>query len=375
MKVVIIGNSAGSILGFRLPLILELLNSGHSVIAVANDFKKEDILFLKSINVTSYIYQLDTSGLNPVKEIKTIIQLYKLFKIIKPDVTFSYFTKPVVYSSIAAKLFGVKTIVGMIEGLGITYTIQPSGISLKQKILICVQSTLYYIASFCIDKLIVLNNDDELFFKKWFNFKSIINIGGIGVDLKEFTFSEVKIEPFNFIFVGRLLKEKGIFNFLKVAEKIKIKYPNITFTVLGSLDKNNNNSISQELLDQYIAKNIISYPGLVTNVKEYIEISTVFVLPSYYREGLPRSTQEALAIGRPIITTSGAGCSETVIDNINGKIVDLYSSDSLYNAMDYMINNKDKLQSMGKESRVIAEQKYNLEKINSKIINILVDEK
>lgn len=374
MKVIIVGNSAGSILGFRLPLILKLLSNGHLVMAFANDFTNEEIRFLKSINVTAYIYQLDASGLNPVKEIKTIIQLYKLFNTIKPDVVFSYFSKPVIYSSIAAKLIGVKTIVGMIEGLGITYTIQPTGISFKQKILIGIQSTLYYIVSFCIDKLIVLNNADELFFKNWFSFKSIINIGGIGVDLKEFAFSQVKTEPFNFIFIGRLLREKGIFNFLKAAEKIKMKYPNITFTVLGSLDINNNNSISQELLDQYVAKDIINYPGLVSNVKEYIENSTVFVLPSYYREGLPRSTQEALAIGRPIITTNGAGCSETVIDNLNGKIVDLYSCDSLYNAMDYMINNTDKLQSMGKESRLISEQKYDIEKTNSRIMNILVDE-
>ncbi|WP_321345703.1 glycosyltransferase family 4 protein [uncultured Draconibacterium sp.] len=374
MNIIIIGNSAGSILGFRLPLIVKLLSNGHSVTTFANDFTNEDILFLKNINVKAYNYKLDTSGINPVKEIKTIIQLYKIFKTIKPDVVFSYFSKPVIYSSIAAKLIGVKTIVGMIEGLGITYTIQPEGKSAKQKILINIQSTLYFIVSFCIDKLIVLNNDDELFFYKKFSFKNIINIGGIGVDLNEFAFSRVKTEPFNFIFIGRLLREKGIFNFLQAAEKIKIKFPHITFTVLGSIDKKNKNSISQELLNQYIAKGIINYPGLVANVKKYIENSTVFVLPSYYREGLPRSTQEALAIGRPVITTNGAGCSETVVDNLNGKLVDLYNLDSLYNAMVYMINNTDKLESMGKESRLIAENKYDIEKINSKIINILVDQ-
>lgn len=371
MKVMIIGNSAGSILGFRLPLILDIVKSGHSVFAVANNFKEDDVTFLKQIGVVPLSFELDASGLNPFKEIKTILQLYNLMKVYKPDLVFSYFTKPVIYSSIVAKLIGITTIVGMIEGLGITYTMQPSGINLKQKIIMKIQSFLYYVSSYCIDELIVLNYDDEYFFKNNFNFKSINNIGGIGVDLEEFKFSELTVDPFNFLFIGRLLKEKGILYFLEASRRIKEKYPDITFTVLGSLDENNTNSISKNTLNEYIDDNIIIYPGLVKDVKKYIFNSTVFVLPSYYREGLPRSTQEALAMGRPIITTNSPGCSETVLENINGKLIDIHSSNSLYNAMEYMILNKYKLSAMGKESRILAEKKYDMKKINQRILNIL----
>ena len=371
MKIIVVGNSAGSILGFRLPLIMDFLNDGHSVTVVSNNFNGDDISFLNSINVTPISYDLEASGINPFKELRTIVQLYKLFKKFKPDIIFSYFTKPVIYSSIGAKLAGVKLIIGMIEGLGITYTISPEGIQLKQKIIIGIQSVFYYISSFCIDKLIVLNRDDEFFFKRWFRFKSIINIGGIGVDLEKYKFTQLKTTPFNFLFIGRLFREKGILNFLNAAEKIKKHYPKVTFTVLGSIDEKNLNSISKEFLEQYVDNSVIIFPGHVANVIEYIIDATVFVLPSYYREGLPRSTQEALAIGRPVITTSIAGCAETVINNVNGKIVDLYDYNSLYEAMEYMIINKDILPQMGKVSRKIAEEKYDIKKINLKILSIL----
>lgn len=369
--ILIIGNSSGSIIGFRMPIIKELLSLNYDVFVAAPTFDELELKRLDDLSIKAYSYHLNSSGVNPIEEIKTIRSICDILRVVRPDCVFSYFTKPVIYSSIASKIVGVKKVIGMIEGLGITYTRPPSGFSLKQKMMMKIQSILYWISSFCLDPLIVLNSDDESFFIDNFSFRRVLNIGGIGVDLDFFSYKELNSEPIKFLFVGRLLKEKGIINFLESAEEVKKLHPECTFTVLGSIDKTNSNSISKSKLDEFIEKGVIDYPGLVNNVEEYIENCTIFVLPSYYREGLPRSTQEALAVGRPIITSNTAGCIETVDENKNGILIDPYSKDELKHAMLKLVCNKENLVSMGIHSRRIAVERFDQKVINKTILDII----
>ena len=197
-------------------------------------------------------------------------------------------------------------------------------------------------------------------------------LGGIGLKLEDYPYQpiyNIKL-PIKFLFIGRLLKEKGIHDFVLAAKIVKKRYPNILFTILGAIDYSNLGALKQSELDDLIALQIINYPGQVDNVQKWITDSHVFVLPSY-REGVPRSTQEAMAIGRAIITTDVPGCRETVIDGLNGFLVEKWNPQALADKVIYFIENPEQIQKMGDESYKIAQEKFDADKVNQRLLNIL----
>lgn len=378
MKIIIIGTVASSILGFRLPFIKKLLKENIIVYAFAMNYTEEQKQKLKLIGVIPIDYSLSRSGLNPLSEYQSTVELYKNIKQIKPDVVFSYFTKPVVYGSLAAKLAKVPRIVGMVEGLGTTFTESPDGFTGKQKVIKIIQSKLYQLSSYCLDNLIVLNNDDKKDLECIAKFKKISVLGGIGLDLNEYPFTPIVTNEnnVNFIFVSRLLKSKGIEYLLQAAAIIKNKFnKQVSFTILGRFDDDNSSSITSKYLNKYIENGIVKHFGHVSNVIDYLTCSSVFILPSYYREGVPRCTQEALSIGRPIITTDSIGCRDTVIDGYNGYLVPKWDIQSLVDKMEVFINHPEKISEMGKNSREFAEQHFDVNKVNNKLFGLVFDEK
>lgn len=372
MKIFIIGNVSSMMINFRKELITEL-SKNHEVFCLVSDYTQKDKDIIASFGAIPLDYNLNSKGLNPFKDIIATIELYKIIKKHNPDIVFSFFVKPVIFSSIAAKFAKTKRVVGMIEGLGNAFTINPKGSGLKTKIIKFIQILLYKISLPLLDNLIFLQNDDkkDLVDKYKIKVKNIDLLGGIGVDLDKFSYSTPKIKPVKFIFIARLLAQKGIFEYLEAAKTIKEKYKeNVEFIVLGSFDENNPFSLSKKVLDDYIKSGIITYPGFVNNPNEWIKNSSVFILPSY-REGVPRSTQEAMAIGRAIITTNSVGCKETVVDGINGYLVPICDSKALISKMELFINNPNLIDKMGKESRRIAEQKYNVADVNKRLISFI----
>lgn len=202
--------------------------------------------------------------------------------------------------------------------------------------------------------------------------KKVEVLGGIGLNLKEYPFQALDNihSPVKFLFIGRLLKEKGIHEFVQAAELVKKIYTDVQFTVLGAIDHHNLGALKQTELDALIESKIIYYPGYVNNVKDWIADSHVFVLPSY-REGVPRSTQEAVAIGRPIITTDVPGCRETVNDGVNGFLVPKWNPEALAEKMIYFIKHPEQIRIMGNESHKIAIEKFDAEKVNQRLLKIL----
>ncbi|MCR8684290.1 glycosyltransferase family 4 protein [Campylobacter ureolyticus] len=375
MKIFLIGNVASMMINFRKELITEL-SKDHEVFCLVSDYTQKDKDIIDSFGAIPLDYSLNSKGLNPLKDIIATINLYKIIKKHNPDIVFSFFVKPVIFSSIAAKFAKTKRVVGMIEGLGNAFTINPKGSSLKSKIIKFIQILLYKISLPLLDNLIFLQNDDkkDLVDKYKIKVKNIDILGGIGVDLDKFSYSTPKIKPIKFIFIARLLAQKGIFEYLEAAKTIKEKYKeNVEFIILGSFDEKNPFSLSKKVLDDYIKSGIITYPGFVNNPNEWIKNSSVFVLPSY-REGVPRSTQEAMAIGRAIITTNSVGCKETVVDGINGYLVPICDIKSLVSKMELFIKNPNLIDKMGKESRKIAEQKYNVKDVNKTLISFIFKE-
>lgn len=372
-KIILLNNISQNILGFRKHLIKFLIAHNYIVYAMATDYTdktKQKVIDLGAIPVD---YSFARGGLNPFADLKNMKQLEKIFKDIHPDILLSSFSKPVIFGTLAAKKAKVPKIIAMLEGLGYTFTEHPNGQSLKTKIIKYIQIFLYKIALPKADTIIFLNPDDpkDLLEKYHIKTKKQEILGAIGLNLNDYKYSPPPTDPISFIFIARLLREKGIFEFLQATEKIKTKYPHVIFNVIGSLDTENPGGLKKDDLNYYMKNNIINYPGFVNNVDEWISKSSVFVLPSYYREGVPRSTQEAMAIGRPIITTDVPGCRETVINKKNGFLIPKWDVEALIEAMEYFIKNPKEVIHMGEESYQIALKKFDGDRINEKLLSII----
>ena len=376
MKIFIIGNLASTMINFRKEFIKMLVSNGNEVYCLVSDYDKKSREKISSFGAIPLDYTLNAKGLNPFKDVIATFNLIRLFRQYRPDVVFSFFVKPVIFATIASKIARAPRIVGMIEGLGGAFTIHKNGQTKKAKVIKTIQIFLYKISLPLLDELIFLNNDDkkELIDAYNINVKSVNILGGIGVDLEKFSYSKATSDPISFIFIGRLLTEKGIFEYLDAAKMVKDKYKDVIFYILGGFEENNPFGLKQEELRPYLNDDIVIFPGYVNNIKEWIANSSVFVLPSY-REGVPRSSQEAMAIGRAVITTDTVGCRETVKDGVNGFLVPPYNCDVLAQKMMYFIKNPEMVIQMGIESRKIAEEKFDINKQNKKLINIVVGDK
>lgn len=372
-KIILISTVASSFYGFRADLIRTLLKKGHQVYAFTSEYTAEDLKKIEKLGATPITYTLNRGGLNPLADIIATYRLSKKIKAINPDLVFSYFSKPVIFGTLAAKLAKAPRIIGMLEGLGYTFTDQPEGLSKKTQLIKRIQIFLYKIALPQLDQLVFLNPDDpkDLLEKYAIQVKKVEVLGGIGLNLEHYKYSTNFTSDISFIFIARLLAEKGIHDYIEAAKIVKEKYPLVKFIVLGAIDKEALGSLKEEELASLVKTNIIEYPGHVSNVSEWIENSSVFVLPSYYREGVPRSTQEAMAIGRAIITTDVPGCRETVVDGVNGFLVPKWNPKALAEKMIYFIENPEQTQVMGTESYKIAVEKFDAEKVNQRLVNIL----
>lgn len=371
--IVMIGTTAACFYGFRSELIKNLNLKKIAVYAFTTDNDALELEKISELGAIPISYQLNRGGLNPLADMLATYKLAQQIKQLKPDLVFSYFTKPVIFGTLAAKIAKVPKIVGMLEGLGYTFTDQPNGLSSKTKLIKAIQVFLYKLALPKLDQLILLNHDDktDLLINNDIEVKETYILGGIGLDLNQYKYSPAKKTlPIHFLFIGRLLKEKGIHDFIAAAQIVKEKFPQTTFTVLGGIDEANLGALTQGELTQYIDQNVIDYPGHVENIAEWIKQSHVFVLPSY-REGVPRSTQEAMAIGRPVITTDVPGCRDTVIDGVNGFLVPKWNPQALAEKMIYFIEHPEQVRMMGDQSHKIAIEKFDAEKVNQRLLEIL----
>ncbi|WP_166169775.1 glycosyltransferase family 4 protein [Acinetobacter sp. SA01] len=374
-KIFLIGTTASNLYLFRKDFIISCIEQGHQVFTLVSEYDDVWLDKIKSLGAEVITYGLSRSGLNPFKDLKTLLQLREIIVEHQPDLVFSFFTKPVIYGSLAARLGKVPNVIGMIEGLGSPFTDHPTGQSLKMKLVQFFQVSLYRIVFPFIDKIIFLNDDDPkdlIISKKIYHRKDAIHVlGGIGLKLEDYPYSPWDTSSnISFVIVARLLIEKGIYEYLAAAKIVKEKYPNACFKIVGSLDTKNPSGLTQDELDNVIQSGVIEYKGFTNQIAEELKNSSVFVLPSY-REGVPRSTQEAMAIGRPIITTDVPGCRDTVIDSVNGFLTPKWDVNALANKMIYFIEHPEQINIMGQESYKMAQEKFDAEKVNVKLLRIM----
>lgn len=375
-KIAIIGSTAYNLYNFRKDFIFACLEQGHQVYAFVSEYDDQWLDIIKNLGATPISYQLSRGGLNPLSDLYSIFQLINKIKEIQPDIVFSYSTKPIIYATLAAYKTNVPYIYGMIEGLGSPFTIHKHGQSLKTKFIRFVQISLYRLAFPYLDKIIFLNRDDPKDLVHHYNLphknNAIEVLGPIGLNLQEYAYTKWDTEKnLSFIFIARLIAEKGIFEYLEAARIVKEKYPDITFKIIGGLDPENPTGLKQAQLDQLIETGIIEYAGFVKDVNQRIRESAVFVLPSYYREGVPRSTQEAMAIGRPVITTDVPGCNETVVEGVTGFLIPKWDVNALVKKMIYFIEYPEQVNKMGYQGFLYAKKNFNADHINHRLLQIL----
>lgn len=364
-KIILISSFTESLVNFRFDLLVFLKNEGYDVYALGPDNDATAINVLESIGVTFKQFYLNRNGYSPIEDLKSIRNLRDIFKEIQPDYILPYTIKPVIYSNIAKKGLSIKSI-NWITGVG--FYGNPSS-SLKERLIKQLITVQYKFGISKRDILVFQNSEDlQLFKEKGItgDCKTFITPGS-GINLDRFAHTLPNINPISFLFVGRLIKEKGLYLFIEAARAIKEIYPNAVFVVVGGLDLTNPNSISQQEIDELKKLNLVTFTGNVNNVIDFVNQASVFVLPSMYREGVPRSILEALAVGRAIITTDNVGCKETVINEFNGILIKKNSVIELIDAMRFFCENPSQITRYGINSRQFA-----LEKFDVKIVNNII---
>lgn len=369
--IAVIGNQAFSLVNFRGRLICDLVGSGMRVLALAPDFSEETRAAVIASGAVPVEYHLSRVGMNPLRDAADFFYLVRLLRRLQPDVVLSYSIKPVIYGMLAAWLAGVPRRFAMIEGLGFVFTDSVYRAVFQRRLLRGLVSLLYRISLAMADGVFFLNQDDieEFVQRKLVCAQKVCRINGTGVDLDEWRSAPPVLEPVCFLLAARLLREKGILEFVEAARRIKKIHPYVRFVLLGGLDQNPG-GFSRAEAEGWVREGVIEWPGHV-DIKPWLARASVFVLPSYYREGLPRSTQEAMAMARPVITTDAPGCRETVVDGENGFLVPIRDVGALVEKMLKFIENRELITKMGKKSRELAEARFDVRKINADIMRVM----
>ncbi|MBV6274135.1 glycosyltransferase family 4 protein [Alcaligenaceae bacterium CGII-47] len=370
--IAIIAHHAVSLLNFRGHLIRELVGAGLQVYCLAPDYDPDTRRALRSLGAEPVDYGLQRTGMNPLRDARDVLGLIGTLRRLQPDVVFAFSTKPMVYGTLAAWLARVPRRVALVEGAGYVFTASGEGLSWRRQALRSMVERLYRLAFGRAHRIIFLNPDDrdEFVRRRLVPTDRTALLGGIGVDLDGWRVAPPVVAPICFLLVARLLREKGILEYVAAARLIHKQYAGVRFVLLGGLDSNPG-GLNRAEVQSWVDEGVLDWPGHVP-VRPWMEQASVFVLPSY-REGVPLSTQEAMAMGRPIITTDVPGCRQTVEEGVNGYIVPPRNIDALAASMRRFIESPETIVTMGLASRKIAERDFDVRQINKKLMSYLLE--
>ena len=356
---------------FRRPLLKELAGRGFTSLVYAPDWTEAlEKALEQERGVRALHYPLKRTSISPLADLKTLLSLAVSLAHSQPHLVLTFQPKPNVYGILAAALARVPLRAAVVEGLGFAFT--PGEDTLKKRLVRAVLKVLYRLSFAFAHKVFFLNPDDlkEFVSQGLVRPEKAVLLGGIGVPLEEWPPAPPHLEPLTFTLIARLLKEKGVREFAEAARRVKAKHPEARFLLIGPLDTNPG-AIPEEEVRSWVGEGVLEWIPWTDDVRPYLRQTSVYVLPSSYREGVPRSTQEALAMARPVITTDAPGCRETVVDGVNGFLVPPRDPEALAEAMERFIQDPSLVEQMGWESRKLAEERFDAYKINARLLSEL----
>ncbi|MGR5336192.1 glycosyltransferase family 4 protein [Vibrio gigantis] len=369
---VLIGTLPSSIYNFRGKLVKAIVRSNVTMYACAHNANDEEREKIESLGVEFNDYYVSRSGLNPLNDIKTLSSIIGIYKQTSCTIVLAYTIKPIVWGGLAARFAKVPSFYAMVTGLG--YAFQ-KGCFAKNLLNSLVK--FLYRAALKKSKGVIFQNRDNM--QVFINERIVPRekcflVNGSGVDISHYKVSPLPPKP-HFLLIARLLGDKGIREYAKAAEIVKQQYPEAVFELVGPEDPSPD-GIKLDEVNKWVSSGAIEYSGATTDVRPFIDNCSVYVLPSYH-EGMPRTVLEAMAMGRPILTSDVPGCRETVVNGENGWLVEKANVEQLAERMIWFIENQEQWSVMGEKSHIMANEKFDVHKVNAEILKImgLSDEK
>lgn len=363
MKVMFITAATFTIPWFREDMLKEFSRRADEVVVLGNEPLEKWDSYFTDLGVRYIPYHVSRNGLSPVEDLKTYRELCRLIKREKPDKVLTNFVKANVYGCIAAHKAGIEDIFVMMGGLGSVFHGDDTKSRLARKFVVA-----EYKASLKYAKKIFFQNDEDsnlLVSLGLVRREQVVRINGSGVNTEHFAQKPLPEKP-SFVFIGRLVRGKGVMEYLEAARMVKRDYPEAEFNLVGPYDTNPS-ALQPSDIQPYIDDGTVVYHGEQKDVRPYLEAASVFVLPSYYGEGTPKSALEAMSMGRPLIVADAVGCREVVKDGVNGLLVQPKSSEALAFAINKLASNSNKRFDMGMRSREIILDAYDVRLVDDVI--------
>lgn len=363
MKIAIITAATISIPRFRIDMIDEFVKRGAQVVVFGDEPAEEWDPYFAEHGVFYRAYRVSRNGTNPASDMRTMRELGSLFKEERPDKVFTYQAKPNIYGALAAHRAGIEEVYAMMGGLGSVFRSKDA----KSRIVGTVVGAEYRVALKRARKVFFQNEEDvDLFASRGIVDRGkVVMVRGSGVNLNRYPRRPLPQKP-SFLFVGRLVRGKGVLDYLDAARIVKRARPDAEFHLVGPFDTNPT-AVNKDELRPYVEDGTVVYHGEQKDVRPFLEACSCFVLPSYYGEGTPKSALEAMATGRPLIVADAVGCREVVRDGSNGFLVPPRDPAALAEAMVTVVADGGRLEAMAEVSRAMAEEVFDVRKVNGTI--------
>lgn len=355
----------------RRELLEAIARRGHTITVIAPE--PENVMSgpLAECGARYRRWDVERTGIDPIADLRSARALFRILRDEAPDVVLIYQIKAVLLGPAMAKLARVPHVVTLVNGLGAVFDDRGFGLTWKAKL----ARQLYGLALRAVDTIVFQNHDDPALLRELRLLSTNANwrvVPGTGVDLSKFRPKDASDHTPTFTLISRLLVSKGIHELVEAARMVRLTYPQARFWIVGPLENETHpDAIRRAEIDQWVAEGLIEYTGFTDDVRPVLAATTCFVLPSYYREGVPRTNLEALAMGLPIVTTDWVGCRDTVEDGVNGFLVPIKDARALADRIERYLAQPELAVRHGGASRALAERKFSIDRVNELMLEAL----
>lgn len=361
-KLLILVNDLGYFVSHRLAIALAAQQAGFTVSVGFGELGNANISSLARQGMHTFPVPMRRGGVNPFAELQSLFSIWRLFRRLRPELVHLVTIKPYLYGGIAARFARVGGVVSAVAGLGSVFVRQ----DYRGRLLRVSLYPLFYFAfRHKNQRVIVQNQHDRDVLADWGALESrrVCLLRGSGVDLSKFTYSAPPKGPPVVSLAARLLREKGILEFVAAARLLRARAVKARFWLIGEPDPGNPSSLTEQALSALRDEGIVEALGYRKDIAALYAQSHIVCLPSYYREGLPRALLEAAASGRAVVTTDAPGCRDAIIPNETGLLAPVRNTEKLAEALQWLIEHPKERAAMGRAGRALAEREFAIEKI------------